>query len=332
MTGIRRIALIFAQLIIAVAGAVFAAPNSTQDGITWGVNFSQSQAEYLGLNWKETYLSIVDDLGAKNLKLITNWSWIEGKRDEFYFSDVDWQIQQAEQRDVKIIYVLGMKTGRWPECHIPDWAQDLPKREQQQELLQYMTQVVLRYKSSKAIAYWQVENEPLFKFGRCPSWYYRGDRFLKSEVSLVRELDPSRRIIISDSGERSNWQDAAEIGDIVGTTMYRTNVKRSGFWSYSFLDASFYSQKAETIKNLFGRDVICIELQAEPWPSKPLLEAPLAEQLKSMNPEMLKENIEFAESTGLKAFYLWGAEWWYWMKTKQGQPELWNEAKEIFKN
>ncbi len=28
-----------------------------------------------------------------------------------------------------------------------------------------MTEVVERYKDSKAIAYWQVENEPLFKFG-----------------------------------------------------------------------------------------------------------------------------------------------------------------------
>ncbi len=149
---------------------------------------------------------------------------------------------------------------------------------------------------------------------------------------MVKDLDPSRRIVISDSGERSNWQDAAGIGDLVGTTMYRTNVKRYGLWTYSFLDPSFYSAKAETIGDLFGKDVICIELQAEPWPSKPLMEAPLLEQLKSMNLDMFKESIEFAKSTGLKAFYFWGAEWWYWMKKKQGRPEIWNEAKRLFQN
>ena len=84
-----------------------------------------------------------------------------------------------------------------------------------------MTEVVERYKDSKAIAYWQVENEPLFKFGLCPSWYYQNDDFLKKEVALVKSLDPSRKIIISDSGEQSTWFSAAKVGDIVGITMYR---------------------------------------------------------------------------------------------------------------
>ena len=32
----------------------------------------------------------------------------------------------------------------------------------------------------------------------------------------------------------------------------------------------------------------------------------------------------------LKEFYLWGAEWWYWMKEKQNKPEIWDEAKKLF--
>jgi hypothetical protein len=340
--------LVFA-LLTAIAASISAAPRpeeyanaetlpntenaSTRIGITWGVNFSQSQAEYLGLDWKRTYLAIIEGLGAKNIKLITNWSWIEGKKDDFYFSDTDWQLRQAEQKDVKIVYVVGLKTGRWPECHVPDWAWRLPKDEQQQALLEYLRQVVSRYKDSRAIAYWQVENEPFFKFGKCPYWYYQSDEFLRSEVALVKALDPSREIVVSDSGERSNWQHAAEIGDIVGTTMYRANLRnKRGFRSYTFLDPSFYSKKVETIRRLFGKEVICVELQAEPWPSKPLMEAPLKEQLWSMNPVMFKENYEFAESTGIRTFYFWGAEWWFWMKEEQGQPEIWDEAKQLFTN
>ena len=109
---------------------------------TWGVAFSQMHAEYLQLNWREVYLEILDDLGVRYLKLHTTWDWVEGEKDSYFFNDIDWQLQEAKKRDVHIIYVIGMKTGRWPECHIPAWAQGKSKEEQQRELLEYITQVV----------------------------------------------------------------------------------------------------------------------------------------------------------------------------------------------
>jgi len=333
-----RIFIIFAIIIIiAIAiflGYFFIGESHIQKDITWGVDFSQSQAEYLKLNWKETYLATIGDLGVKNIKLHTNWSWVEGKENKYYFDDIDWQIKQAEQNNVKIVYVIGMKTGRWPECHVPNWAANLSEKEQQAELLQYVTAVVQRYKDSPAITYWQVENEPLFKFGVCPSWYYNNDNFLKAEVALVRSLDSTRKIIISDSGEQSSWFGAAKIGDIVGITMYRDVwahiTDTLGFNVSSFLNPVTYMRKANIIQKIFGKDVICIELQSEPWTSKSLMQTPLQDQLKSMNPQAFSDNIEFAKETGLDKFYLWGVEWWYWLKVNQNQPAIWNEAKQLF--
>ncbi len=46
--------------------------------------------------------------------------------------------------------------------------------------------------------------------------------------------------------------------------------------------------------------------------------------------EQFKANIDFAKKTGLKEFYLWGSEWWYWMKKKQNRPAIWDQAKKIF--
>ena len=305
-----------------------------QTNITWGVDFSQFQAEYLKLDWKATYLSIINDLGVKNIKIHTNWKLVETGKDTYDFDDTDWQIQQAEQNNVNIIYVLGMKTGRWPECHIAPWALSLSEKDQQSELLKYITAVVSRYKNSKAITYWQVENEPLFKFGECPSWYYDNDNFLKQEVALVKSLDPTRQIIISDSGENSDWFDAAKIGDIVGTTMYRNTWPKGtdtfNSDSYAFLNPAYYTKKVQTIQKTFNKQVICIELQAEPWASGPLMQSPLSEQLKSMNPQMFEEDVQFAKQTGLNKFYFWGVEWWYWLKTQQNQPQIWNEAKQLF--
>jgi hypothetical protein len=306
------------------------------ENITWGIDFSQMQTETLKLNWKETFLAIINDLGAKKIKLHTQWDWVEGKKDDYYFDDIDWQIKQAEQNNVKIIYVLGIKTGRWPECHTPTWFENSSKEEQQLKALEYIKKVVLRYKDSKAIEYWQVENEPFFKFGECPSWYYDGGEFLQKEVELVKSLDNDRKIVISDSGEQSLWLKPAKIGDIVGITMYRKVwfhlFDGVGFYYEFFLNPIAYFRRAQIIKNYFNKNVICIELQAEPWTQSVYVDSSVKEQAKTMNLEQFKKNIEYAKKTGLDTFYLWGAEWWYWMKTSQDSPEIWNQAKTLFNN
>src|SRR3989339_169651 len=277
----------------------FVGKTKEAENITWGVDFSQMQAEALKLNWRNSYLAILEDLGVKNIKIHTQWDWVEGKKDVYYFKNTDWQIDQAESHGAKIIFVLGLKSGRWPECHMPSWISSMPEEQQKLEVLEYVKEVVLRYKDSDTIEYWQVENEPLFKFGKCPEWYYDNEDFLRQEVALVKSLDPSRQIIISDSGEQSNWFRTANIADVVGITMYRVVwahvTNNFGFNFDSFLSPITYWRKAQLIKNIFG-----------------------------------KKNIQYAKETGLDTFYFWGVEWWYWLKTTQNQPEIWNEARNLF--
>lgn len=289
--------------------------------ITWGVNFSQKQATNLGLNWKKAYTSLLDDLGAKNIKIASYWDLIEPKQGEYSFSDLDWQVQEAEKRGVKIILAIGMKTPRWPECHIPEWAKDISKEE---PVLKLLETIVLRYKENKAIAYWQVENEPFFEFGICPK-IEKG--FIEKEVKLVRFLD-SRPIIVSDTGEMSFWLKPAKIADIVGVTMYRRvfSNKFNMFVNFPFTP-SFYWRRAQIIGSLYNKKVICVELQAEPWGKKLLWDLSLEEQAKAMNFLQFKKNIDFAKKTGLNEFYLWGFEWWYWLKTEQNNPIFFDEIK-----
>ncbi|MEK7663987.1 MAG: glycoside hydrolase family 2 TIM barrel-domain containing protein [Patescibacteria group bacterium] len=311
----------------------FIGSTSSSENISWGISFSQMQAENLGLAWKKTYLAVLDDLGVKNIKLHTQWDWVEGKRDKFYFNDIDWQIERAKEHGVNIIYVVGMKTGRWPECHLPQWASLLSKQEQQEELLQYIKEVVLRYKNQNSIVYWQVENEPLFKFGECP-WYDRD--FLKKEVQLVKSIDPTRKVIVSDSGELSTWIRSASIGDVLGVTIYRKVWTRIadgyGFYWTSIFPPISYFKKAELFSKLYNKKVICVELQAEPWTLKPFFDVPLSEQQKTMNLEQFRKNIDFAKKTGLDEFYFWGTEWWYWLKEKHNKPEIWDEARKLFQD
>ncbi len=304
--------------------------------IVWGVDYSVSQAAYLGLDPKETYSAIINDLGVRHIKIHTNWNVTEPDQDQYDFSMLDWQVREAEQNNVKLILVLGMKTGRWPECHTPAWLLDVPAAERQAAIIRYVEATVARYKDSDAVQYWQVENEPLLQFGTCPDWYYDYETsLLEAEVAAVKAIDPTREVIISDSGELSSWTDVAKIADIVGITMYRSswdgNEDLFGLNPYNFLSPGFYAKKAAFIEQYYHKPVISIELQAEPWASAPLAEASLEEQALSMNPELFRENIAFAKEAGLGAYYLWGVEWWYFMKTKHGQPEIWDEARVLFR-
>lgn len=323
--------IIILIIVIIYAFFIFKIPQAKQ--VIWGVNFSKSQAEFLRLDWKKAYLGLLEDLGAKHIKLITNWNLIENKKDHYDFSDVDWQIKETEKYGADLIYVVGIKTGRWPECYIPDWAKPLSKSEQQEEILTYLHETVLRYKDKKSIVYWQVENEPLFNFGICP-WYDK--KFLSKEVQLVKSLDPTRQVIVSDSGELSVWLRVAPVGDILGITMYR-NVwahitNNYGFYWESIFPPITYWAKAKIVNIFFHKKVVVTELQAEPWVNGSFLEVPMKEQEKTMDLDQFRENIVFAKKTGFDTFYLWGSEWWYWMKEEQGRPEIWNEVKKLLSN
>jgi len=323
--------IIFCLLIFLLlfAGYLFVGETKPTEEISWGINFSQKQAELLGLNWQETYSLLLDDLKVKNIKLITHWDLIEPREGEYNFNDLDWQIKTAEEKGAKLLLVIGMKTGRWPECHIPNWAKNFSKKEQQREILEIVKEIVLRYRERFSIWAWQIENEPFFPFGECP---WADKKFLKKEINLVKLLDDKNRpIVISDSGEGSLWITAAKLGDMVGVTMYKKVwFKQMAIYVYYPLPPTFYWRKARYIEKIFNKKVIVVELQAEPWGPKLLYNSPLKEQEKTMNLEKFKCNIEFAKKTGLDKFYLWGAEWWYWLKEKQQKPEIWEEAKNYF--
>ncbi|MBI4119635.1 MAG: EamA family transporter [Parcubacteria group bacterium] len=89
--------------------------------IAWGITFSQKFSRELGLNWKENYEAILNDLNAKHLRLIAYWDLIEPEDGKFDFADLDYQIRRAEENGAEIILVIGQKVPRWPECHYPEW-------------------------------------------------------------------------------------------------------------------------------------------------------------------------------------------------------------------
>ena len=93
---LKRILFSFLILLLIFVGYFFIGSPPRAEKITWGVNFSQKQAENLGLDWKENYLALLDDLKVKNIKLITHWDLIEPNKDDYRFEDLDWQIKKQK--------------------------------------------------------------------------------------------------------------------------------------------------------------------------------------------------------------------------------------------
>jgi len=312
---------------------LFTGKTEKSENINFGITFSQMFAEQMELNWKEVYTAMLDELNVKKLRLIAYWPKIEPNEGEYAFDDLDWQINEAEKRDVQIILAIGRKLPRWPECHIPEWARELDESEQQEKLLSLLTQIVNRYKDNQTIKIWQVENEPfLMGFGECPKL---DKDFLKKEISLVRELDSKKRpILITASGELSLWTQSALIGDVFGTTLYRI------VWSDVLqkhveypIPSVFYYKRAKLVKWLTGVEkMIIVELQAEPWSHLIIHKNTLEEQFKTMDLKRFKEIIDYAKYTGFDKAYLWGVEWWYWIKENHNIDIFWQEAKKLWNN
>ena len=321
--------VILALFLIIAAFTIFLLrrPSGTveADKIDWGVAFSKPFAIDMGLNWQEAYLAILDELKPKFIRLPIYWQDVERQSQTYNFADYDWLVEQAKIRNIKLILVIGRKVPRWPECHLPNWALALNEKSQQAKLFSLIPEIINRYKNLENLYAWQVENEPFLSFGECPKLDVD---FLDKEISLARSLDNKRPIIITDSGELSVWLRAVKRADIFGTTMYRIVYNEyTGYFKYP-LPPKFFWLKAN-LAHLFypGKPIIVSELQAEPWGPKMIYETSLEEQNKSMNLEQFYDNIEYARAVGFPEVCFWGAEWWYWLKTKHNQPEIWEAAQ-----
>jgi hypothetical protein len=290
-----------------------------------GVTYSKLYAAELGIDWKEGLTASLDDLGARRFRIPAYWTDIEPEQGEFDFSDVDWQLAEIGKRGGSVILAVGRKLPRWPECHIPGWAKQMDEDLQQAKVMAMLEAAVGHFSRSPTVAAWQVENEPLFDFGLCPE---PDADFLKREIALVKSLD-YRPVMVTESGELSAWVRAASSGaDTLGISTYRVVWNRLVGYFFWPITPKNYQRKAFAVTSLVDR-VIVSELQGEPWSPGPIKDMPIDRQLEVMGADRLKSNVVFARRIGFPEVYLWGVEWWYWLKA-QGHPELWDAAKEIF--
>ena len=296
----------------------------------YGVSFSRFHADELGLDWKETYLALQNDLGVKNFRFSAHWPITEPQKDKYNFEELDFQMAEAKRNGATVILAVGRRLPGWPECHIPGWAMELSQEERNDELLELIARVVNRYKNYDNIIYWQVENEPfLTGFSRSVCGELNKE-ILQREIELVKKLDP-RPVLITDGGEFGDWFRAYSRGDVFGTSLYLYVWPGSVGFPFRYpITPAFFRIKHNIVRLLMdAKPSFIVELSTEPWLLQPIVETPIEVQLERMGMDKFNEMIDFSSKTGFNGYYLWGAEWWYWLKL-QGHPEHWERAKQLF--
>lgn len=319
-----------------LAGAEYARslpPIDAGRPIHWGLTFSTKFSRDLGLDPPQTLGAITQELRPQNIRLIAYWDDIEPQPGSFDFRDLDWQFDVLRESHPAVILALGMKTPRWPECHVPAWASTLRLEAREEALRTYLAALVEHYRREPLIRRWQVENEPYLAFGTC---IQRGAEFLEQEIKTVKSADPARQVITTDGGEFGLWAKSARVGDVFGTTMYRKVYPRLlgpifGRIEYP-IQPSYFRLKEQLVK-WWNREpekqFIVIELQAEPWEPHGLHSYPAAKLAVDFSPDYFRDTINYANAAGFDEYYLWGAEWWYWMKTTHADPRYWEIAQQV---
>jgi hypothetical protein len=329
---IKKTILSILAILIVLAGTLFfLAQKPIPERITYGMSFNVPYALELGLDPLLTLDALIEDLGVRHFRIAAHWTLLEPEKNVYDFSYMDGELSRIEKAGGTAIVGVGRRLPRWPECHIPDWAEQLSWEDQKKELREYITDVVNRYKNSPALTYWQVENEPyltLFAPEYCGDTL--DEAFLREEIALVRELDPSHPILVTDSGNLGTWSGAYQNGDAFGTSVYVY------FWNpdlgqfRTVLPPWFYRAKDKLVKLVYGeKPTFLIELSLEPWLVESVTKVPLETQFTRMNPEKMDEILSYAKKTRYDTQYLWGGEWWYWLK-EQENDSYWKYGKTIF--
>ncbi len=310
--------------------AILLAHKPKPEKIQYGMSFNTMYANELGLDWKETYDAILNELGVRHLRLAAHWPMVEPINDVYNFEELDYQLAQAEAVGAQVVFAVGRRLPRWPECHVPEWAAALPWEAQQEEILNYITVVVDRYKDNDTITYWQIENEPyleVFAKDHCGEF---DEAFFEREVAHFRSLDDSRPFLVTDSGNLGTWFGPYKHGDAFGTSVY------VHFWNpelgqfKTILPPWFYRLKEGVVALFYGeQETMLIELSAEPWLLEPITDVPIETQYSRMNIDTFNDILEYAQKTRYTKQYLWGAEWWYWLHL-QGEHHMWERGKQLF--
>ena len=301
-----------------------------------GTTCSPERALASGLDDLEAFQHL-EAMGFAVIRLTVSWNMVDLNG----FERLDRLVAEAERSSQQLVLSVGMKAPGWPEFRVPARFSTVTPadRELRAAAVGHVRRTVARYRASRVIAAWQLENEPLDPAG--PRRWRLSRDFVLQEMAEVRRLDP-RPIVLSafgpirrtcdhvssldgcDAGALAGADAVGSIpelltllgpGDVLGVDVYTgVGVSRAAD-CWPGRAAGWLSLAASA-----RRQVWITELQAEPWePTPATLDRPL-----STSPERIIADVATLRRLGYREILLWGSEYWF-RRSRQGD-ERWLQA------
>lgn len=297
-------------------------------GITWSSPYAWS----LGLNPNDGLRQVLDDLGVRRFRIPAYWTDIEREQGKYDFTILREQLDLIAERKGSVMLAVGSRLPRWPECWVPDWANQVDPTTRRAVQLAYLKKTYETFKDHPAVTAWQVENEANFTLyvncsGLTKDLVLEEMRFIRGEEA--KRAYP-RPVYTTDSGELSLWIDWTGEVDGLGVSLYRAVTNPwLGVIRYWFIPPWAYTRKA-WLASFFVHPIFVSEFQMEPWSDQPLQSTSLDDQFQTLSIEQMRNNFAYAKQVDVPAVDFWGAEWWLWMRDKKKHGEFWDEAKQFF--
>ena len=333
-----------------------------------GINFSCNQAEYLLLedpalgeagyvadsrpgraSWCAQVLgALLDDLGAKHVRISVEWSQVEPRPGEFDFTLVDALLAEAGRRGARAVVGIGIKAQRHPEFYIPEWVKDRVSIERgdvvsddpylRERALMMAASVVAHVAGSPVVEGWGAENEPYIPSGRAGHvTLSRG--YVAELVRVIREADPLRRPVSINHAQHfvfdRRWQWALQDSDALAASIYPyRNVSAFGIngvvniLELGPLNTNYAHQAREAHRA--GKLFWITEMQGEPWTDGDARLISPDEPSPNLSPARLRRSIDYSRRSGADRVYLWGAEWWLFQREEYGDARWLDVARGEF--
>lgn len=294
-----------------------------------GASFSQVQCRHLKMSdneTKETYLRVLD-MGFDLLRIGAYMDEI----DERGFDFLDWQIEEAEKRGIRLMLNVGVKVQRYPEFHPPVSMKERLRfwekpnqtigedNETFDEVVNNTRNVIERYKNRRIIDCWQIENEPFDRLAFANN-HVVAESLLDKEIEVLKKEIPSAKLSLSEAiglpDSEDNFRSTIDRKpDISGFNIYyKVPRPYGGYYELNDSDFDRLAAKNQILKQNNIKPII-FESQAEPWENG----APVHTEkmvYPSSNPELAVKLASKLTSIGYDTVMLWGCEYWIYLSNR----------------
>ena len=275
-------------------------------------------------------------MGLGLIRLSARWDQCEADG----FAELDRLVEAAEGAGQHLLLTVGMKAMRWPEFYVPArLGAEMPPRGGSvsadsvvgKAVQEQVERTVSRYRGSRALCAWQVENEPFNRSG--PSDWWLEPALVGKEVDRVRSID-GRPVVLNVFSHFSGLVDMAsrpwrspfrsapmralqllQPGDVLGVDAYVRIGRLIAGRPVTFRASWDWALRAglwRVMAALLGRSCWVVEAQAEPWEAT---RETLAEP-RTMTPLVAEEVARSLGRWRYPVILLWGCEYWLWQESR----------------